>query len=78
MSATLSTVIQPIGSVRSGVALRILSAYWERTRHYLIRRAAAAALHELDDRMLQDMGIARSEIEAAVQGLITPSTRERA
>lgn len=78
MSATISTIIQPAGSVKPGVSLRILNAYWERIRHYLIRRAATAALHELDERMLQDLGIARSEIEAAVQGLLTPSTRARA
>jgi len=75
MSATLSTIVQPAVSVRSGASLQILSTSWKRIARYLIRRAAAAALHELDDRILQDMGIARSEIEAAVHGLITSSAR---
>src|SRR5262245_28316944 len=32
------------------------------------RRAAAAQLHSLDDRMLKDIGLTRGEIEQAVHG----------
>ena len=78
MSATLSTTVQPAGAMRSSTSLRVLTARCEWIARYFIRRAAVAALRELDDRMLTDMGIGRSEIEATVNGLITPSARARA
>ena len=78
MSVTLATIVQPAGTTRFGASLRILGACWERVARYLIHRAAIAALRERDDRILGDMGIARSEIAAAVHGLITPSNRSRA
>jgi uncharacterized protein YjiS (DUF1127 family) len=36
------------------------------------RRAAIKALHELDDRALRDIGLARCHIEAAVGGALNP------
>ena len=35
---------------------------------WIRRRAAAAQLHALDDRMLKDIGLYRGEIEQAVRG----------
>jgi uncharacterized protein YjiS (DUF1127 family) len=41
--------------------------------HYFVRRTAIASLYELDDRALRDIGLERSQIEAAVHGFITLS-----
>ena len=43
-----------------------------RARHLLERRDAIKALRELDDRALRDIGIVRSQIEAAVDGALNP------
>ena len=45
-----------------------------RHRTYLERRAAIKALRELDDRELRDIGIVRSQIEAAVGGVFNPDS----
>ena len=37
---------------------------------YFVRRTAIATLRELDDRALRDIGLARSQIEAAVHGFV--------
>jgi uncharacterized protein YjiS (DUF1127 family) len=42
-----------------------LAAYWG-------RRAAIRILAQLDDRELRDIGLTRSNIEAAVSGLLNP------
>jgi len=73
MSATLATLVPPQVTHRPGAFFRLLRAGWERIARYFVRRAAIARLHELDDRALRDIGIERSQIEAAVCGLITPS-----
>ena len=39
---------------------------------YLARRAAFKVLAELDDRELRDIGLTRSNIEAAVGGALNP------
>jgi uncharacterized protein YjiS (DUF1127 family) len=41
---------------------------WRRLWAWACRRAAVARLHALDDRMLKDIGLDRSGIEAAVRG----------
>jgi uncharacterized protein YjiS (DUF1127 family) len=77
MSATLSTIARPAGTKSPGVSRRIFTACWERIAHYVVRRAAIARLRELDGDALRDIGLARSEIEAAVYGLMTAPSRER-
>ena len=72
MSATLSTIVQPAGTRQLGASLRIFSAAWDRIARYRAHRAAIASLREFDDRALRDIGLARSEIEAAVRGMIVP------
>ena len=44
---------------------------------YFLRRTAIATLRELDDRALRDIGIVRSQIEAAVRGFIPLSDQAR-
>ncbi len=48
-----------------GAGALAAAAYWE-------RRAAIRALLERDDRELRDIGLVRSEIEAAVGGAFNP------
>lgn len=48
-----------------GVRAHALAAYWE-------RRAAIRALRQRDDRELRDIGLVRSQIEAAVGGAFSP------
>jgi uncharacterized protein YjiS (DUF1127 family) len=70
MSANLIAVAQPAVAKRRAVFSRICLAVWEAAAGYVARRSAIATLRELDDHALRDIGIARSQIEAAVQGLI--------
>ena len=76
MSATISNIVRPTARIAPGTLTQALSAGWDVLVGYFVRRAASATLRELDDRALQDIGIARTEIEAAVCGLVTPFDRE--
>jgi uncharacterized protein YjiS (DUF1127 family) len=77
MSATLVTIARPATAKRPATVSRICGACWDAVAGYLVRRTAIATLRELDDRALQDIGIARSQIEAAVQGLVPLSGQGR-
>ena len=70
MSATLVTIVRPAAAKRPATVSRICVACWDAVAGYVLRRTAIATLRELDDRALSDIGIARSQIEAAVQGLV--------
>ena len=70
MSATLVTIARPAAAKRPATVSRICVACWDAVAGYFVRRTAIATLRELDDRALRDIGIARSQIEAAVQGLV--------
>jgi uncharacterized protein YjiS (DUF1127 family) len=70
MSATLVTIARPAAAKRRITVSRICAACWDAMSGYFVRRTAIATLRELDDRALRDIGIARSQIEAAVEGLI--------
>ena len=73
MGATLSTIVLPAVTKGPGALSRLLSAACEGIAGYLCRRTAIACLHDLDDRALQDIGLARFQIEEAVDGLIPVS-----
>jgi uncharacterized protein YjiS (DUF1127 family) len=49
----------------------------DRIARYFVRRTAIACLCELDDRALRDIGLVRSQIEAAVHGFMTAPDRAR-
>jgi uncharacterized protein YjiS (DUF1127 family) len=72
MSATLSTLFQPAVTMRPGRYTRRLFHAWARDiANYFARRAALKHLGELNDRELRDIGLSRSQVEAAVYGCIT-------
>jgi uncharacterized protein YjiS (DUF1127 family) len=77
MSGPSSTIVLPAVTKGPGAFLRSLNECWEGIARYLVHRAAIASLRELDDRTLRDMGLTRSQIEEAVNGLMTapPQTR---
>jgi uncharacterized protein YjiS (DUF1127 family) len=72
MSATLSTFLRPRATRRPGAFIRRFLHSWARdiARSY-DRRTALKRLSELSDRELQDIGLTRGEIEAAVYGFMT-------
>ncbi|MGF6431234.1 DUF1127 domain-containing protein [Bradyrhizobium elkanii] len=73
MPAILSAIILPAVTKGPGAVSRLLAGACEGIADYLGRRTAIACLHGLDDRALRDIGLARSQIEAAVCGLIALS-----
>ena len=77
MSATLATIVRPEVTKRANAFTQILSACWDGIARHLVRRAAIKSLGELDDRALRDIGIVRSQIEAAVHGFITLPNQAR-
>ena len=75
MPAIFSTIVLPAVTKGPGIFSQLLVAARDGIAGYLDRRAALACLHDLDDRALQDIGLNRLQIEAAVQGLITLSSQ---
>ena len=76
MTATLSTILRPVGTKSFGAGLWIF-ACWDRIARYFVHRAAIASLCQLDDCELRDMGLVRTQIEAAVHGVMTAPNRAR-
>jgi uncharacterized protein YjiS (DUF1127 family) len=75
MSAITATKVRPEVSTRSGAISWLFHAGWAGVARYFDRRAAMASLGELDDCALRDVGLARSQIEAAAYGFIAPMAR---
>ena len=77
MSATVATNARPDVTTRTGAFSRLISACWDGIARHFVRRTAVNRLRKLDDHMLRDIGLDRSEIEAAVYGYITRAGRTR-
>lgn len=77
MSAALPIITRPVTTKRSEALLRLPGTLYQATARYLVHRAAIADLREFDEFALQDIGIARSQIEAAVHGLVPRTGRAR-
>ena len=75
MPAILATIVLPVVTKGPSAFFRLLSAACEGAAGYLGRRTAIACLHGLDDRALDDIGLARFQIDAAVYGLVPLSGR---
>ncbi len=77
MSAMLSTIFRPaVTSGPGGFSRRLLRAWASDVQHYFVRRAAAKSLREFNDRELRDIGLSRSQIEAAVYGFMPRPDRQ--
>jgi uncharacterized protein YjiS (DUF1127 family) len=77
MFVTLATIIRFAITKKPGGFSRRLGAWCEAIAGYFFRRSAIASLSDLDDRALRDIGLERSQIEAAVYGLVTLRNRGR-
>ena len=75
MSATLSTIIRPTVTETQGALSRLLSFRWNRIARSLNHRAAIKHLRAFEDHELSDIGLERSQIEAAVQGGVSAPWR---
>lgn len=75
MSAALPAIVRPAAAERSETSLRLPGVVFRAIARYFARRAAIDHLHELDESILQDIGLARSDIEAAVEGRISRTGR---
>jgi uncharacterized protein YjiS (DUF1127 family) len=70
MSAIISINAWPTVTKSANGLARLVNAGLDRTAHYFACRAAITTLGGLDDRALRDIGLARSQIEAAVGGFM--------
>ena len=70
MSAPLWTIVWPAMKKSANGLARLFNAGLDGIARHFACRAAIATLRGLDDRALQDIGLVRSQIEAAVHGFI--------
>ena len=77
MFITLSTLIRFAITAKPVGLIRLLNAWCEGIAGFVFHRSAITSLSELDDRALRDIGLERSQIEAAVYGTITLHNRGR-
>jgi uncharacterized protein YjiS (DUF1127 family) len=73
LRALLGVLRRP--GVPAGLVAAAAREWWTAYGTWLERRRAVRALGALDDRSLKDMGLHRSEIEAAVLGRAPPPPR---
>jgi uncharacterized protein YjiS (DUF1127 family) len=74
MSQFKQTGIRPVSSRLTGFRATVTALISRATQRWQ-RGQAAAALHRLDDRQLEDIGISRNDIPRVVAGLV-PSNIE--
>jgi len=76
MEMIMSTTFGTLAGVRSRTPasglMATLTAWWMGYLMRRIERAAIMQLHAMSDRELQDIGLARTEIEWAVRGEFDP------
>lgn len=72
MTMISSAASQPASQSSPAGLARLLGSWATGFVTYWARREAIKVLSELDDRALRDIGIARSQIEAAVGGALNP------
>jgi len=77
MPKALATIVRPEFRTRASSFSRAFSTCCHGIARYLARRAAIKNLSELNDRALRDIGIERSQIEAAVRDFIIDPDRGR-
>jgi len=77
MFAALSIIVRLADTKTSKRLFQRLNACCDGIAGFFFRRSAVASLSELDDRALRDIGLERSQIEAAVYGLVTIRSRGR-
>jgi uncharacterized protein YjiS (DUF1127 family) len=77
MFVTLLTIIRLAGTTRARGLSRRLGTWCDAVAAHVLRRSAITSLSELDDRALRDIGLERSQIEAAVYGFVTVRGRGR-
>jgi uncharacterized protein YjiS (DUF1127 family) len=72
MTTTFSSAARPAISRSSGGLARRIEGWAYALITHWDRRVAIKTLRGLDDRALRDIGIVRSQIEAAVDGALNP------
>ena len=73
MTTISSAAGQPASSIAPAGLSRLLGGWAHHVVSYWARREAIKTLRQMDDRALRDIGIARSQIEAAVHGVVDPT-----
>ncbi len=66
--STISNVMQTQEQGRLGGALAFLKRRWIAYLEWRVHQLAAAQLYGMTDRELKDIGLTRSDIEAALRG----------
>ena len=77
MSAIVSKIAPPSVTKNPGTLAQLFGSCCDAVVSHFIRRAAIATLRQLDERALQDIGLRRPQIEAAVHGLVARSEWEQ-
>jgi uncharacterized protein YjiS (DUF1127 family) len=68
----------PLHALLSGAVRFVYETVIDPMRRHARRRAGARELARLDDRLLRDIGLSRSQVHAAAYGLIGPGERSPA